>query len=191
MSAASLQGGFADAPRDAARAFRALMTVMARPGQIVALDGAAPPAPLSLAAGVLLLTLCDRETPLYLAEAHDTAQVRDWLSFHVAAPLVGPEEAAFALGDWATLLPVSSYRVGTPEYPDRSATLIVECDELIASGAVLTGPGIANSSQLALPDLTVLQQNATLYPLGLDFFFTSGAQVAALPRSTKLAQPCM
>ncbi|MEO0504120.1 MAG: phosphonate C-P lyase system protein PhnH, partial [Pseudomonadota bacterium] len=39
---------------------------------------------------------------------------------------------------------------------------------------------------LNLPDLPALQQNAALFPLGLDFFFTSGADLAALPRSTKV-----
>ena len=150
-----------------------------------------PLAPLSRAAGVLILTLCDGETPLYLAGASDTKLVRDWVRFHVAAPLVGPTEAVFAVGDWAALMPVSPYKIGTPDYPDRSTTLIVECEKLVATGAVLTGPGIEHSSQLGLPDLTVLQQNAALFPLGLDFFFTSGAQVAALPRTTKVTNPCM
>ncbi|MEO0766502.1 MAG: phosphonate C-P lyase system protein PhnH, partial [Pseudomonadota bacterium] len=31
------------------------------------------------------------------------------------------------------------------------------------------------------------QRNAMLFPLGLDFMFTSGAQIAALPRSTKVS----
>ena len=191
MLAEGLQGGFTDAPRDAARAFRSVMTVMARPGRIDVLKGAVPLAPLSRAAGVLILTLCDGETPLYLAGASDTKLVRDWVRFHVAAPLVGPTEAVFAVGDWAALMPVSPYNIGTPDYPDRSTTLIVECEKLVVTGAVLTGPGIEHSSQLGLPDLTVLQQNAALFPLGLDFFFTSGAQVAALPRTTKVTNPCM
>ena len=44
MLAEGLQGGFADAPRDAARAFRSVMTVMARLGRIDVLKGAVPPA---------------------------------------------------------------------------------------------------------------------------------------------------
>lgn len=58
-------GGFQDAPVDAAHAFRTAMTVMARPGEIRALIGCEPPAPLSVAAGTLLLTLCDAETNVH------------------------------------------------------------------------------------------------------------------------------
>ena len=51
----ALSGGFADPPIDAARAFRACLDVMARPGRIAKLGGAVPPAPLSVAAGTCLL----------------------------------------------------------------------------------------------------------------------------------------
>jgi alpha-D-ribose 1-methylphosphonate 5-triphosphate synthase subunit PhnH len=113
-------------PRDAAHAFRAAMNVMARPGRIERLAGARPPAPLSVAAGVLLLTLCDPETPLHLAGAHDTPEVRGWIAFHTGAPVVGRAQAAFAVGTWEALGPLEGYRIGEAEYPDRSATLIVE-----------------------------------------------------------------
>ena len=55
MHGTALEGGFSDAPRQSARAFRAALTALSRPGIIVEVDGAAPPAPLSVAAGVLLL----------------------------------------------------------------------------------------------------------------------------------------
>ncbi|MCE8544941.1 phosphonate C-P lyase system protein PhnH [Ruegeria pomeroyi] len=179
-------GGFRDAPVDAAHAFRAAMTAMARPGDIRRIAGAAPPAPLSVAAGTLLLTLCDPETRVHLGGEADSDAVRQWLSFHTGAPLVDAAEADFALGSWADLMPLSRYRIGTPEYPDRSATLIVECETLENSGAVLSGPGIRDTACLLLPDVDALQGNAILYPLGCDFFFTCGDRVAALPRSTTI-----
>ena len=58
MQPDALKGGFADLPVQSATAFRAVMQAMARPGTIHHLDGAVPPAPLSAAAGVVLLTLC-------------------------------------------------------------------------------------------------------------------------------------
>ncbi|MCE8512022.1 phosphonate C-P lyase system protein PhnH [Ruegeria pomeroyi] len=179
-------GGFRDAPVDAAHAFRAAMTAMARPGDIRRIAGAAPPAPLSVAAGTLLLTLCDPETRVHLAGAADTPEVRQWLSFHTGAPLVDAAEADFALGSWDALMPLSRYRIGTPEYPDRSATLIVECETLENAGAVLSGPGIRDTARLSLPDAGTLKGNAMLYPLGCDFFFTCGDRVAALPRSSTI-----
>lgn len=179
-------GGFGDAPVDAAHAFRAAMTAMARPGDIRRIAGAAPPAPLSVAAGTLLLTLCDPETRVHLGGVADNDAVRQWLSFHTGAPLVDAAEADFALGSWDALMPLSRYRIGTPEYPDRSATLIVECETLENAGAVLSGPGIRDTARLSLPDADALQGNAMLYPLGCDFFFTCGDRVAALPRSTTI-----
>jgi len=186
MQAETLEGGFADAPVDAARAFRALMRAMARPGTIETLEAARPPAPVSDAAGALLLTLCDPETGIYLAGAHDTPAVRDWIAFHTGAPVVDPQTAQFALGTWRALMPLERFPAGTAEYPDRSATLIVEMEALVAEGTDLTGPGIRDSAALSLPDPGVMRANAGRFPLGCDFFLTCGGRAAALPRSTRL-----
>lgn len=185
-SSRALEGGFADVPVHSAHAFRAAMECMARPGRIEDLAGGQGPEPLSVAASVLLLTLCDPETPVYLAGDHDAGPVRDWITFHTGAPLVGAREAMFALGTWAALQPVDRFAIGTPEYPDRAATLIVETDRLEAEGAVLTGPGLRDQAALSLPEVAAFQANARLFPLGFDAFFTCGARVAALPRTTKV-----
>lgn len=186
VDSAALTGGFANAPRDASFAFRALMNTMARPGTIETITGGTPPAPLSIAAGTLLLTLTDPDTGVYLAGAADTKDVRDWIAFHTGAPLVGPSHAMFALGAWVDLLPLEAYPVGTPEYPDRSTTLIVECDALQASGTKLSGPGIRDMAELSLPDPDLLAKNNAKFPLGNDFYFTCGDRLAALPRSTRI-----
>ena len=191
MQVSVLEGGFADAPVQAARAFRAAMRVMARPGTIEVLDVARPPAPVSPAAGTLLLTLCDPETGLFLAPGHDTPALRDWIAFHIGAPIVAAQEAQFALGAWDALHPITQFPIGTPEYPNRSATLIVEMAQLSATGTPLTGPGIRDRAELSLPDAEAMRANASLFPLGLDFFLTCGDRVAALPRSTKAeGAPC-
>lgn len=186
MTPDALEGGFVNPPLNAAHAFRAALTALSRPGQIVTVTGVEPPAPLSVAAGVLVLTLADGTTPVHLAGAHDCPALRDWITFHTGAPFVGQGDCAFALGTWAALGPLAAYPVGTPDYPDRSATLIVEMPDLRAGGAVLTGPGIRDRATFALPEIAAFQANAEQFPLGLDFFFTSGAQVAALPRSTRV-----
>ncbi|MCH8466682.1 MAG: phosphonate C-P lyase system protein PhnH [Roseinatronobacter sp.] len=183
---AQLTPGFANPPIEAAHAFRQVLEAMAHPGRIMGLAGIAAPAPCSAAAACVLLTLVDGTTPLHLAGAHDCAPVRDWVRFHLGAPLVGPQEAAFALGTWDALGPLAIYPQGSAEYPDRSATLIVECVALQASGARLTGPGIKDAAWLNLPDPAALRTNAALFPRGVDIMFTSGAQIAALPRSTQI-----
>lgn len=187
MQAETLSGGFADPAIQSAHAFRLVMEAMARPGTLQYINGAEPPAPLSPAAGAVLLTLCDAETPLYLAGDADCEAVRSWLAFHTGAPITIPSQCMFALGSWEALAPLSEYPIGTSQYPDRSATLIVEVPVLTASGATLTGPGIQNTSALSLPEREAFQTNQALFPLGLDFIFTCGSDLAALPRTTKVS----
>ena len=179
-------GGFGNPPVAAAYAFRAAMNAMARPGQVQDIGGATPPEGISVAAGSLLLTLCGPETGVYLAPDVDSETLRGWLAFHTGAPIVAAKQADFALGGWEDLQALSRFRIGTSEYPDRSATLIVEMRCLDAPNAVLTGPGIKDAARMQLPELAAFQANAALYPLGLDFFFASGSQLAALPRSTQV-----
>lgn len=184
MTPEALTGGFSAAPVQSAQAFRAALEAMARPGTLYPVAGAAPPAPLSVAAGVLILTLTDATTPLHLAGACDCPAVRDWVTFHSGAPLVGAAQAMFAVGRWDALQPVSRFAIGDAEYPDRSATLIVEMDRLEPQGAQLRGPGIADRAALSLPERVAFQTNRAQFPLGFDTFFTCGSQLAGLPRST-------
>ncbi len=185
MQAHALEGGFADAPIDASHAFRRIMTAMARPGTIRRVVGALAPAPLGVAAGTAVLTLCDPDTPLFLAPSVDTQDVRDWITFQTGAPFVRARDAMFAVGDWAGM-PVDDFAIGTSEYPDRSATLIVELARLEDTGATLRGPGIRDTAALSLPETEAFDRNARLFPLGLDFIFTCGDRLAALPRTTRV-----
>lgn len=186
MDGSALEGGFVNAPIDAAHAFRGLMEVMARPGTIKNLGGVTPPAPLSQAAGVVIATLCDPETPIFLGASLDHAQVRDWITFHTGAPLTEPAAAQFAFGSWEELKD-QPFQIGTSEYPDRSATLVVMVDDLANEGSTLSGPGIQETAKLSLPETAFFQRNAALFPHGLDVFFTAGDRIAALPRTTKVS----
>lgn len=182
----TLTGGFETPAVQSAHAFRALLEAMARPGRIETVAGATPPAPLSIAAGIAVLTLADATTPLHLAGAADCTEVRDWITFHTGAPLVAAADAAFALGTWEALHPIDRFAIGLPAYPDRSATLIVERAVLQAEGARLTGPGIAQEAFLSLPETAAFQANRQLFPLGFDVIFTCGDRLAALPRTTRV-----
>ena len=187
MDDMTLVGGFSDPAVQSAQAFRAVMSALARPGRIETMRGAEPPAPLSQAAGVVLLTLCDPETPIHLTPSFDLPSLRQWIGFHAGAPITGADECSFAIGRWEELLLLDRFRQGSSEYPDRSATLIVESPRLEAKGATLRGPGIRDTVELSLPETAAFQRNARAYPLGLDFIFTCGDRLAALPRSTEIA----
>ncbi|MBY6151600.1 phosphonate C-P lyase system protein PhnH [Vannielia litorea] len=181
----ALEGGFADVPVEASRAFRAVLEAMARPGRIEAVTGAQAPG-LSVAASVVALTLIDGTTPVFLAEDVDSPALRQWLAFHTGAPVVERSAAMFALGGWAALGPLGAFAQGTPEYPDRSATLIVEVDRLENAGAKLTGPGIEREARLNLPEVEAFAANRAQFPLGVDFIFCAGDRLAGLPRSTRV-----
>lgn len=191
MSAAE-QGAFADPPVGAALAFRAALQAMARPGQGRRLSCVAPPEGLSAAAATLLLVLADAETPLWLPERLRAGATADWLRFHTNAPQATARGAVmFGVGRWSELAPPDDWSAGDPAYPDRSATLIVEVPALEGGEAmVLSGPGIRGQASLAPPlpksAPAILRANAARFPLGLDFYFVAGEQVAGLPRSTRI-----
>ena len=186
MRAHSLTGGFANPAFEAAHAFRGVMEAMARPGTVHTVSGAEPPAPLSKAAGSVLLTLCDMDTPVYLAGGADNDAVREWLAFHTGAPLVGPARCMFAIGSWDALSPLSSYPIGTAQYPDRSATLIIECKTLGTSGATLKANGLVEtdiimpiSARLIVNRAAYKMRSADLVPLVEAFRAAVGVKDAA------------
>jgi alpha-D-ribose 1-methylphosphonate 5-triphosphate synthase subunit PhnH len=186
MDADALARGFADPAIDAARAFREVLQAMARPGRIARIGGVNPPPGLSIAAASVLLTLADETTPVHLAGACNSVAIRDYLRFHTGAPIGDREDAVFAVGDWAALAPLDGYALGSDEYPDQSATLIVEMPALSDAGARLTGPGIRSHTHLSLPEIDPFTANARHFPRGLDFIFTGGDAIAALPRTTRV-----
>ncbi|MDO7632874.1 MAG: phosphonate C-P lyase system protein PhnH [Paracoccaceae bacterium] len=187
MNAHALKGGFSNPAHDAAFAFRAILDAMARPGLVVALAGASAPAPLSNAAAAAVLTLVDATTPLYLAPSHDNPNLRAWLTFHCNAPFCAENDAQFALGTWADLI-LYTFPKGTPLYPDRSTTLIIDHWEAAVPNTQIHGPGIETTTQIALPDIGYFAANHRLSPLGLDFIFTKGDALFALPRSTAVQE---
>lgn len=192
----ALEGGFAEPVLDSQAIFRSVMDAMARPARIAktALP-AAPPEPLTPLAGAIACTLLDADTPVWLDPALDeSAAVAAWLGFHTGTRFAAaPAEAAFALiGDPSDMPPLDRFAQGTQEYPDRSATLILQLESL-GGGAPLTlrGPGIESEATIAplgLPDDFVRQwtQNTKRFPRGVDLILTAGDSLACLPRSARL-----
>jgi len=188
MNTHVLQGGFDAPPQDGARAFRSIMNAMARPGRIFDITGALPPTPMSVACGTVILTLCDPETPVHLRPSCDSEEIRHWVTFHTGAPFAGASEAQFVVGNWDEMLPLSQFKQGEAQYPDRSATLIIEAPEIRNSGAALRGPGIKDVHYFSLPDIVAFRQNAAHYPLGVDFLFCANNQIAGLTRTTQVSE---
>ena len=171
---------FADPVFESQTAFRAILRAMSSPGEIVVCGAElAPPASLSRAAAAALLTLADFETNLWIAPAFPQRdEIAAYLKFHTGAALVAsPDEAAFALIDATSqTLDLSRFARGTPEYPDRSTTLIVEVAALSnAPLLTLAGPGVKGESHLDAA------------PLPPDFVEQWQANHAAFPRSESIS----
>jgi alpha-D-ribose 1-methylphosphonate 5-triphosphate synthase subunit PhnH len=193
MDTLALAGGFPEPVLGSQSAFRALMEALARPGTIQKLPpGVTPPAPLSPELATVALTLCDHDTPVWLAPALETAAVTAWLAFHAGAPLTrDPSTAMFAFATDPRLT-LGAFAQGSDEYPDRSTTLVLAVDGFDAGPMLrLTGPGIETSTTIApagLPHdfLAHWAENRARFPRGIDLILVSGGAVVGLPRATRI-----
>ncbi|MGY3450944.1 phosphonate C-P lyase system protein PhnH [Bradyrhizobium sp. USDA 4353] len=192
-----LQPGFADKVLSAQSTFRLVMEAMARPGQVMVVDDEVG-RPSSMMAGVaaIALTLLDQDTPVWLDQAFASVpDVSAWLKFHTGAPIVArPDAASFALvAEPAALPDLASFALGTPEYPDRSTTLIMQVPSLsVGETFHLRGPGIDGTTALTATieptDLFArLSINEALFPRGVDVILVDDRALVAIPRTTRLA----
>jgi alpha-D-ribose 1-methylphosphonate 5-triphosphate synthase subunit PhnH len=195
MNAATLAGGLQDPVHDAQRIFRILLDAMCHPGRRFSLGGrfagldglaAAVPAPLAAA----LLSLADFETPVWL-EAAFAADLGPLLRFHAGTPLAAePRQAAFAVARANAVPPLDAFAWGSPEYPDRSTTLLIVVEALSGGEPhLVSGPGIAAPFAFAPRGLppAFWQQRRDMqaeFPLGVDCLLFDRDGVAALPRTT-------
>jgi len=185
-----LAPGLVDPAHDAQRLFRAVLNAFSQPGRIVTLPNSpAGPGDISEATAAFLLTLVDRDTPLWLAAEVDSRPVRDFVRFHTGAAIVADRAAAvFAVlaHDAASF---DGFAIGTDAYPDRSATLLIEVPVLGAgSSRTWRGPGIDGQASVAVGGLgadfwRAWADNHALFPCGVDIVFAAGSQLLALPRS--------
>lgn len=195
MKTEVLAGGFAEPVFHAQSVFKMLMDGMARPGTIQTIrPHVTPPAPLGLAAGAIALTLCDHDTPVWLSSGLTAPSIAEWLAFHTGAPQTREKaEARFAFVEAGLALPsFGLFATGTQEYPDRSATIVMEIGGF-EDGRPLTlsGPGILGSREIrpaGLADafIRLWTDNRLLFPRGVDVVLTSGEQFLCLPRTSKI-----
>jgi alpha-D-ribose 1-methylphosphonate 5-triphosphate synthase subunit PhnH len=194
--------GFADPVRDAQRCFRKLLAAISYPGRAQDLHGllSSAPAPLYPTTAALCLTLLDVETVVWLDGPFDTPDVRQFLSFHCGCKIAThPGEAAFALLDGKTAAPrLQTLHLGTPEYPDRATTALIQVPATAGGAKTLgRGPGIAEHQEF---DIAGLQPefwarrttvNAA-FPTGLDIVFVDPRLIVGLPRAIQMegATPC-
>jgi alpha-D-ribose 1-methylphosphonate 5-triphosphate synthase subunit PhnH len=180
--------GFADPAADSQACFRAVLEALSEPGRIVPVGGSLrTPAPLGIAAGAVLLTLADRDTPLWIDPA--LAEARPWIGFHAGVPAATPEGAAFGL--CAGLPELDAFPAGSDEVPEAGATLVVQINALEGGPPLLlSGPGLRVPTAFApaLPAGFAARwaANHARFPRGVDLLLCAGDRLAALPRSTRV-----
>jgi alpha-D-ribose 1-methylphosphonate 5-triphosphate synthase subunit PhnH len=192
--AIAAEGGFADPVFDSQAIFSAVMSAFSRPGTVVDLGARVQaPAPLAPAAAAILAALADFDTPVWLDDKMAAADVGAWITFQTGAALTKDSSAAgFAVLSHPEELALNSFSIGTSEYPDRSATVIISVDGLDGGPPLtLTGPGIETEAAVhprgvGQRFLAEWKRNNALFPRGIDVVLVSGSKALALPRTTRI-----
>ncbi len=197
MAAAELSAGFADKVLSAQSTFRSVMDAMARPGSVQKVTVAVgAPRPLMPGTAAIALTLFDHDTLIWLdGGMSQQPEVASWLKFHSSAPVVTDHSScSFALiADGMALPDLDQFSFGTPEYPDRSTTLIVQVESLTEGCEYeLRGPGV-NGAVVLRANIEPknlferLAVNAASFPRGIDVVLVCEDEIVAIPRTTRCA----
>jgi alpha-D-ribose 1-methylphosphonate 5-triphosphate synthase subunit PhnH len=198
-----LVSGLPDPVDNAQRIFRSALTALSEPGRVLQLPVALGDVCRQLGGGVgpaalgLLLALTDGDTPVWLDRKASSAAA--FLGFHTGAPIVERAmESRFALiADPVAGPNLAAFDRGSVDYPDRSATVIMEVGRVLSGGRLgFSGPGIPTRRYLTihgLPENFIADwaANRALFPCGVDVLLTCGDQFLGLPRSTALEVSCM
>lgn len=200
MKAADLQNvvpGFHDSVAGSQEIFRCALQALSMPGKAVDIPSIAQlPKAGHNSSALLLLALLDSETSLWVSPSIAQSDAPTWLRFHTGCRLVdSPAQAQFlwlARGDaWPAL---SQLNTGSDEYPDQSATCVMELEQHMEASAqhfTLSGPGIQQPLALkaqGLPADFIAQwaDNHAAFPRGVDVLLTAPSQVVGLPRTTQV-----
>ncbi|MFN3744394.1 MAG: phosphonate C-P lyase system protein PhnH [Hyphomicrobiaceae bacterium] len=197
MSIAAIARGFGDPVHESQKVFRTVLDAMARPGRIAQLaTSLEPPSPLLATSAGLMLALADYETTIWMDDTlAEVPAVGDFIRFHTGARLTQSlRDSDFALVAASDAMPpLASFAQGTPEYPDRSTTLIIQTEMLANSGWQFQGPGISDRIAFCAAPLPAdfpqqLAANRGRFPCGVDVVFATRTEIAALPRSCRLVE---
>jgi alpha-D-ribose 1-methylphosphonate 5-triphosphate synthase subunit PhnH len=191
---ASVGPGFADPVLESQAAFRGCLSALATPGALVSLGAGLEPLPgMHAAASALLLSLLDQDTRLWISPGFATGPVATTLKFHTGCTFAAsPGEADFALVSAAEELPpLDAFTAGSAEYPERSATVVLQVPAILGTGWRLTGPGLRGEARLSVPALgdgflPQWERNRARFPRGVDLFLTCGEALCGLPRTTRI-----
>jgi alpha-D-ribose 1-methylphosphonate 5-triphosphate synthase subunit PhnH len=207
MSALSLQDmapGFADSTAQSQVVFRCALDALARPGTSVGIPAASlvsPSSGICASASSVLLALLDQDCTLWLSPTLANGPAAAWLRFHTGCQIEADySQAGFVwAASIAELPPLHQLKQGSAEYPDQSATCVVDVTAWRAAAAAeaeagavsLRGPGVRGVITVAVDgmDASFVQQHHAMQahaPCGVDMVFCAGDAVLGFPRSVRL-----
>lgn len=187
--------GFENAAFESNAVFRTILDAMAHPGRIYDLPLDLPaPAGLNKSATAFLLAMADMDTTIWLSPDCASNAANAHLKFHCGSPITGtPSAADFAVANLdGDLAFITDLALGNAEYPDQSATLILQVEDISnKADMTLRGPGIKENQNLSVPGLPAAfhawrSENHHLFPCGVDVVFAADRKIAALPRTTRI-----
>ena len=204
--------GFSNPVDDSQAVFRAVLTALSRPGLPVSLtlpSFTVPARELSPGMLALALALCDQDTPIWLDSTVDTPEARHHLRFHCAVPFAAElAQGSFVFIAKPEAMPrLQAFNPGRADYPDRSATLVINADlsSPHACALELTGPGVKGNDRGAWQSFRISglprwfwedwEANRAAYPLGVDVIFVdkgtesagnSVIRLLGLPRTARV-----
>lgn len=177
---------YTPAERQSRETFLALMWCLSYPGRLKSL-------PQSRDAFQLIAsTLLDLETSFYTPDDKLHTQLAA-----TGARALAPDRAAYHFYPTViSLHTIEAASLGTMQYPDEAATLIIGGTLTRGTRFRLSGPGINGDALVTIDDIHAdlwdLRRRVIQYPLGWDIFIVDLSanvpQVLGLPRSTTMTR---
>ncbi len=178
--------------------FRIVMQAMGNPGSIYSLDNHGAREMHTSTLELLAETLFDQDVTFCVIGDQGTNEFEGRVYERTKSPVT-----ALSLADFIIVTGGASNRGlldakrGTPEYPDRGATILFNIETLEEGStsdflARLNGPGIAGEKYIQMQgldheELDHLRELNSGYPLGVDSIFVDKKdRIMCLPRSTKI-----
>jgi len=189
--------GFKSVGEASQQIFRLTMQAFSRPGDLQIMEDYISSTPYSSSAAIqILLAMLDSETSLMISNGAMSKELNTYLRFHTACNLTQQMNAAqFAYFNAGENMPqLSEMVIGSDEYPDQGATILIEVAELTvgtSTGVMISGPGIKDPKRIDVSGVspTFWQERQALqkeFPKGVDILFCRGLEFIGLPRSTKV-----
>ena len=182
---------------DAQKHYRIILDSIARPGKISILDGVElqPPAGLNKASALTGFALLNQDVSFFV-ETNIEEQTH-YLKINTASNTASEDSADFLfLSGQGAVRNVEMAKPGTLRYPDTSATLILNVEQIsgeVESGCTeiqLKGPGVDGIATVYVRGLSpeimdAIREKNLEYPLGIDSIITDEQNnIFCIPRTT-------